>query len=80
MMSSNRSKADRLRYRLVGIKLETIFHVPHAAVKMRLTYPEAPPLPVRGAPVSPSPMRGTAAENERVKTARLAVLAERTMD
>jgi hypothetical protein len=62
------------------LNVQGIYHMPHATVKMCLTYPEEPPALLRGPPVSPSPMRGTAAENERVKTARLAVLAERMMD
>lgn len=54
--------------------------MPEGTIIINLTYPEAPPAALRGAPVSPSPRRGTANENERVKTARLAVLAERTID
>jgi hypothetical protein len=81
MMSSNRNKADRQGFRVVRIELQGSLNVPHAAVNVRVTYPpEEPPGPPRGEPVEPSPMRGTAAENDRVKTARLAVLAERTMD
>lgn len=57
----------------VVIELEVSF-----AVNVHSTYPEeAPPLE-RGAPVSPSPIRGTATEKERVETARLTVAAGRT--
>lgn len=43
-------------------------------------YPEEPPAPERGAPVSPSPMRGTATENARWDKTRLADRRGRAMD
>ena len=58
---------------LIAIELLSV----GSAVNLHLTYPEEAPPPGRGAPVSPSPIRGTATEKERVKTARLAVAAGR---
>lgn len=45
----------------------------------RATYPEVPPAPDLGAPVSPSPIRGATAEKDRWSRARLAVMVGRTI-
>jgi hypothetical protein len=63
-----------------GLAIETRPDYHRKTSDMYLAYPEVAPEPERGAPVSPSPIRGTATENERVITARLAVTAGRTMN
>jgi hypothetical protein len=47
--------------------------------KEESTHPE-PPAPDRGAPVSPSPRRGTATEKDRWAKARLAVMRGRAVN
>lgn len=81
-MSSDGNKVDSVELHAHSkcVYISILCYAPEIVVNIDLTYPEDPPAPLRGEPVSPAPRRGTATENERVKTARLAVLAERTTD
>jgi len=88
MMSCSRDKVDtqcgrqgRERHSSHGISLiGMVQSMWEFRYKGRIdTYLEAAP-PDRGAPVSPSPIRGATAEKERWQRARLAMMAGRVID